>query len=113
MYCLVHDIYKGDTVRMKLDDLTEESGIKNEEIIEMLKDKNVIFVVVEAEDMWISKNEALDFWTYEVKMRTVPLEVECIYLENYPDEYCYVPIKCRNNKDINDLTCYIKLIMYH
>lgn len=46
-------------------------------------------------------------------MRVVPLEVECIYLEDYPGEYCYVPVKYKNNKDENDLTCYIKLDMYH
>ena len=98
---------------MKLDDLTEEHGIGTEEIIELLKGKNVIFVVVEREAKWIPKNEALDFWSDEVKIRIITVKVESFYLEDYPDEYCYVPIKCRNNKDINDLTCYIKLVMYH
>jgi hypothetical protein len=97
---------------MKLDDLTEERNVGTEEIIELLKGKNVIFIVVEREAEWIPKNESLDFWRDKVKIR-VPLDVEYICLEDYPDEYCYVPIKCRNNKDINDLTCYIKLLMYH
>lgn len=98
---------------MNLDNLTEERYIGSEEIVELLKEKNVEFFIVQWDTEWILKNEAFDFWKNEVEIRVVPLEVERIYLEDYPGEYCYVPIKCRNIADVNDLTCYIKLVMYH
>lgn len=81
--------------------------------LNLLLYKRAKAVVVEREATWIPKNETLDFWRDEVSIRVVPLEAEDFYLEDFPDEYCYLPTKCRNNKDINDLTCYIKLKMYH
>lgn len=96
-----------------LEDLTEERWIGADEIEELLKGENVIFIVVEIEATWISKDETLDFWRDEVSIRLVPLEAEGFYLEDFPDEYCYAAMKCRNNKDVDDLTCYIKLKMYH
>ncbi|MBN8048969.1 MULTISPECIES: hypothetical protein [Paraclostridium] len=98
---------------MNLDCLTKERNIGSDEIFKLLKDKNVIFFIEQWDTQWVSKSEAFDFWKNEVEMRVVPLEIECIYLEDYPGEYCYVPIKYKNNKDENDLTCYIKLDMYH
>ena len=98
---------------MNLDCLTKERNIGSDEILKLLKDKNVIFFIEQWDTQWISKSEAFDFWKNEVEMRVVPLEVECIYLEDYPDEYCYVPIQYKNNRDKNDLTCYIKLDVYH
>ncbi|WP_053832552.1 hypothetical protein [Paraclostridium bifermentans] len=98
---------------MNLDCLTKERNIGSDEILKLLKDKNVIFFIEQWDTQWVSKGEAFDFWKNEVEMRVVPSEIECIYLEDYPGEYCYVPIKYKNNKDENDLTCYIKLDMYH
>lgn len=76
----------------------------------------MIFIVDNAgQKKLIPKSDTYDFWKEEIKVRIVePEKADCgFYLEEYPNEYCYIAREYRNNKNKEDAISYIVLQMCH
>ena len=63
-----------------------------DDIADMLRLGKVRFVVANIGEhlKWIPLDECYRFWKSEVKMRVVNPEAEGFYLEDFPEEYCYI-----------------------
>lgn len=67
-------------------------SLSADDITNMLRVGEVSFVVANIGDKpkWIPLEECFEFWKSEVKMRVANPEAEGFYLENFPEEYCYI-----------------------
>src|SRR5262249_27680064 len=86
--------------RMPLSDLWDKSGQLNahrvkhvgrKEITQLLRDASTFVVADVGHPLrWIPEKDRFNFWKTEVKDHMVPAEVNSFYLEDYPNEYCFV-----------------------
>lgn len=110
--------YVGDfnfrTIELKseqlcLDQLRELSST---DIKELLQNTIVIFIVANIGSPleWIIETESVNFWKNKVEMRLVePSQTERFYLEDFPEEYCYLASEWKDCRTDNYGKSYILL----
>jgi len=61
------------------------------DIVRLLQNGSSLVVAEAGQPLqWISGDDRFAFWTTEVKCRLVAAAADGFYLDDYPDNYCYV-----------------------